>query len=225
MKVPVLLEEIGLAYRIMPVSVGDGEQHKPEFRAVAPNNKVPAIIDHKPADGGRPINLFESGAIMTYLADKAGRFIPADARARAEVMQWMFWQASGLSPMSGQAVHFTIYAPESAKPYTQQRYYNEVNRLYGVLNKQLTGRDFICGDYSIADMAAYPWTLYSKWTGQNLDEFTNLKRWHEAMAARPAVIRAYARTDREIPDGKAEWKSDEFRKNMFGHTAKSLGLI
>ena len=225
MKVPVLMEELGLEYRIMPVAVGDGEQHKPGFRAIALNNKVPAIVDHAPSDGGAPISLFESGAIMTYLADKAGRFLPADARPRAEVMQWMFWQASGLSPMSGQAVHFTIYAPETARPYTQQRYYNEVNRLYGVLNKQLEGRDFICGSYTIADMAAYTWILYAGWIGQKVEEFPNLKRWHESIAARPAVVRAYERTKKEIPDGKNDMKSEEFRKNMFGHTAKSLGLI
>jgi GST-like protein len=129
LKVPVMLEEAGLDYRIMPISVGDGEQHAPAYRAVSPNDKVPAIVDHAPADGGPPLSLFESGAILLYLAEKTGRFLPGDARGRATMMQWLFWQAAGLSPMSGQAVHFTIYAPETAKPYTQERYYREVNRL------------------------------------------------------------------------------------------------
>lgn len=225
LKVPILLEELGLEYRVIPVSVGDGEQHTSAFDAVSPNHKVPAIVDHAPADGGPPLSLFESGAILLYLAEKAGRFLPADARGRASMMQWLFWQAAGLSPMSGQAVHFTVYAPETAKPYTQARYYNEVNRLYGVLNRQLRGRDYICGEYTIADMAAFPWTKFAGWIGQKVEDFPELMRWHKAMAARPAVERAYARADRDIPDGKAEWKSDEFRANMFGHTAKSLGLV
>lgn len=225
MKVPILLEELGLEYRIVPVAVSDGEQHQPNFRAVSPNDKVPAIVDHAPADGGAPLSLFESGAILLYLAEKAGRFLPADARGRATAMQWLFWQAAGLSPMCGQAVHFTIYAPESAKPYTQERYYREVNRLYGVLNAQLRGREFICGDYTIADMAAYTWTMFAEWTGQRIDEFPELQRWHQSIAARPAVVRAFARAEQEIPNGKVKWKSEEFRANMFGHTAKSLGLI
>ena len=225
MKVPILLEELGLEYRVIPVSVGDGEQHADAFRAISPNHKVPAIVDHAPSDGGPPLTLFESGAILFYLAEKAGRFLPADARERAAMMQWLFWQAAGLSPMSGQAIHYTIYAPESAKPYSQARYYNEVNRLYGVLNRQLQGREFICGDYSIADMAAFTWIKFAGWIGQKVEEFPDLMRWHQAIAARPAVVEAYARADRDIPDGKAPWKSDEFRANMFGHTAKSLGLI
>lgn len=225
MKVPVMLEECELEYRVMPVSVGDGEQHTAGFRAKSPNDKVPAIVDHAPADGGAPISLFESGAILLYLAEKTGRFLPTDARGRATMMQWLFWQAAGLSPMSGQAIHFTIYAPESARPYSQPRYYNEVNRLYGVLNRQLEGRDYLCDEYTIADMATYTWTLFAKWIGQNLDEFPNLARWHRTIAERPAVKAAYARADRDIPDGKAAWKSEEFRANMFGHTAKSLGLI
>ena len=225
MKVPILLEELGLEYRVIPVHVGDGEQHRPGFSAISPNHKVPAIVDHAPSDGGPPLTLFESGAILLYLAEKAGSFLPADARGRAQMMQWLFWQAAGLSPMSGQAVHYTIYAPESAKPYSQSRYYSEVNRLYGVLNRQLRGREYICGEYSIADMAAFTWTKFASWIGQKVEDFPELMRWHQAIAARPAVVRAYARTDAEIPDGKTPWKSDEFRANMFGHTAKSLGLI
>lgn len=225
MKVPIMLEEAGLEYRVIPVAVGDGDQHKPEFRIISPNDKVPAIVDHAPVDGGAPISLFESGAILLYLAEKTGRFLPRDARGRATMMQWLFWQAAGLSPMSGQAVHFTIYAPETAKPYSQQRYHNEVNRLYGVLNIQLEGREFICDEITIADMAAYPWTVFSSWVGEDMDEFPHLKRWNQAMAARPAVVQAYAQADVDIPDDKAAWKSDEFRANLFGHTAKSLGLI
>ena len=225
MKVLVLLEEAGLNYRIMPISVSDGEQHSAEFRAISPNNKVPAIVDYSPADSTEPITLFESGAIMVYLAEKTGQFLPVEQRSRVEVLQWLFWQAAGLSPMSGQAAHFLTVLPEQANEYAQNRYRNEVNRLYGVLNKQLEERNFITDEYSIADMAAYTWTLLSEFVGQDISQFPNLDRWQKSISGRPAVKRAYQRIEDESPTPKAEFRSEVFLKNMFGHTAKSLGLI
>ncbi len=190
-KITIFLEETGLEYRIVPVDIGKGDQFKPEFLAISPNNRIPAIVDTEPADGGAPINLFESGAILEYLADKSGQFLPREARARAEVMQWLFWQMSGLGPMAGQNHHFSQYAPEKL-PYAIDRYVNETNRLYGVLNKRLADREFIAGEYSIADMASYPWIVPHRRQGQNLDDFPHLKRWFETIRKRPAVERAYA---------------------------------
>ncbi|GAC1548234.1 MAG: glutathione S-transferase N-terminal domain-containing protein [Collimonas sp.] len=199
-KVTIFLEETGLPYRIIPVNISAGEQFQPEFLAIAPNNRIPAIVDTEPADGGPPLSLFESGAILQYLAEKTGRFLPDDLRGRAEVMQWVFWQMGGLGPMAGQNHHFVQYAPERI-PYAMTRYVNETNRLYGVLNKRLADREFIAGDYSIADMASYPWIVPYERQQQNLDDFPHLKRWFLAIGERPAVQRAYelARSINQVP--------------------------
>jgi len=190
-KVTIFLEETGLPYRVTPVNIGVGDQFKPEFLAIAPNNRIPAMIDHDPVDGGAAISVFESGAILAYLAEKTGKFLPSDVRARVDVMQWLFWQMGGLGPMAGQNHHFVQYAPETL-PYAIDRYVRETNRLYGVLNKRLADREYIAGDYSIADMASYPWIVPHERQKQNLDDFPHLKRWFEAVRARPAVVRAYA---------------------------------
>ncbi len=191
-KVTMFLEEAGLPYRIVPVHIGRGEQFAPEFLRIAPNNRIPAIVDYEPADGGRPLSLFESGAILQYLADKTHRFIPQDLRGRSTVLQWLYWQMGGLGPMAGQNHHFVQYAPEPL-PYAIDRYVNETSRLYGVLNKQLSdGRAFIAGDdYSIADMACYPWVVPHERQRQNLAEFPALAAWFSRVAARPATVRAY----------------------------------
>ena len=218
-KITIFLEETGEPYRIIPINIGAGDQFKPEFLAVAPNNRIPAIVDRAPADGGEPISLFESGAILEYLADKTGRFLPRDVRGRAEVMQWLFWQMAGLGPMAGQNHHFGQYAPEKL-PYAINRYVNETNRLYGVLNKRLADRPFVAGDYSIADMAAYPWVVPHERQGQNLADFPHLQRWFEAIRARPAVERAYAlaRTVNTTPSVNDE----KSRAILFGQTAKTV---
>ena len=191
-KVTLFLEEAGVAYEIIKCNIGAGEQFRPEFLAIAPNNRMPAIVDDAPSDAGEPISMFESGAILLYLADKTGKFMPSDLRLRNVVLQWLFWQMAGFGPMLGQNHHFAAYAPEKI-PYAIKRYQNETRRLYGVLDRQLGGREFIAGsDYSIADMACYPWTLYSERQAILLDEFPDVKRWQAAIMARPATIRAYA---------------------------------
>jgi GSH-dependent disulfide-bond oxidoreductase len=190
-KVTMLLEETGLPYSIKLVDLGAGDQFKPELLRISPNNKIPAIIDHSPADGGAPIPIFESGAILMYLAEKTGRFLPAALRERTSVIKWLFWQVGGLGPMAGQNHHFTLYAPEKI-PYAVDRYVKETGRLYGVLDRQLDERTFIAGnDYSIADIAAYPWIVHHRQQAQNLDDFPNIKRWFETIQARPATARAY----------------------------------
>lgn len=217
-KITMLLEETGLSYTIRPVRIGQGEQFKPDFLRIAPNNRMPAIIDHDPTDGGEPISIFESGAILIYLAAKAGRFDGGgDLRKRVEILQWLMWQMSGLGPMLGQNHHFNAYALVKI-PYAIRRYIDETNRLYGVLDRRLAGRDFIAGDYSIADMACYPWIVPHQLQGQRLEDFPNLKRWFEAIAVRPATVIAYAR-GREIDDKPT--MSEEARKNLFGQTAKT----
>jgi GST-like protein len=216
-KITLLLEEAGLDYKIVPVNIGTGDQFKPEFLAFSPNNRMPAIIDHDPADGGEDITVFESGAILQYLAEKTGKFIPTDVRGRKTVMEWLFWQMGGLGPMAGQNHHFGTYAPEKI-PYAITRYVNETNRLYGVLNKRLEGRKFIAGDdYTIADMACYPWIVSHEKQQQDLNEFPNLKRWFEAIQSRPATIAAY-----KAGEGlRAGEMSEEDKKILFGQTAKS----
>jgi GSH-dependent disulfide-bond oxidoreductase len=189
-KITIFLEETGVPYSIKPVNIGTGEQFAPEFLAIAPNNRIPAIIDHQPADGGGPLSVFESGAILQYLADKTGQFLDRDLRGRTETMQWLFWQMGGLGPMLGQNHHFSGYAPEKI-PYAIDRYLKETERLYGVLDERLADREFVAGNYSIADMAAYPWIVPHERQGQNLDEFPNVKRWFKTIQARPAVQRAY----------------------------------
>ncbi len=217
-KITMFLEEAGLAYRIHPVNIGAGEQFRPEFLAIAPNNRMPAIVDHKPADGGAPISVFESGAILVYLAEKTGRFLPSEARRRAKVLEWLFWQMSGLGPMAGQNHHFNIYAPEKI-PYAIDRYVKETNRLYGVLNKQLGKHEFVAGEYSIADMACYPWIAPWKRQGQTLADFPNLKRWFEAIAARPGTVRAY-KAGEAIQMQRPSELTDEQKKILFGQTAE-----
>jgi GST-like protein len=193
-KITMFLEEVGLPYTIVPVNIGAGDQFKPDFLKIAPNNRIPAIIDPEPVDGGEPISVFESGAILLYLADKTGKLIPSDLRDRVEVLQWLFWQMAGLGPMAGQNHHFSQYAPEKL-PYAIDRYVNETGRLYAVLNKRLADREFVAGDYSIADIAAYPWIVPYKNQGQKLEDFPNLKRWFETIQARPATVRAYEKAE------------------------------
>ena len=189
-KITIFLEESGLPYRMHPVNISKGEQFHPDFLAIAPNNRIPAIVDQAPPDGGPPVSLFESGAILLYLAGKTGKFYPADLRGRCEAVQWLMWQMGGLGPMVGQNHHFALYAPEKI-PYAIERYVKETGRLYGVLNKRLADRAFIAGEYGIADMASYPWISPAR-QGQNIDDFPHLKRWCETIKARPAVQRAYA---------------------------------
>ncbi|KMO40319.1 glutathione binding-like protein [Methylobacterium aquaticum] len=215
-KVTMFLEEAGLPYTIKPINIGKGEQFQPDFLRIAPNNRIPAMVDHEPAGGGAPVSLFESGAILLYLAEKTGRFIPADLHGRAEVLQWLFWQMGGLGPMAGQNHHFTQYAPEPV-PYAIDRYVNETNRLYGVLDRRLADRSFVAGeDYSIADMAIYPWIVPHERQRQNLDDTPNLKRWFHAIAERPATKAAY---DKAAGINQQPTMSEEAKKIMFGQTA------
>lgn len=189
-KISIMLEECGLPYTVHSVNIGKGDQFKPEFLAISPNNKMPAIVDPD-GPGGQPISVFESGAILQYLGRKTGQFYPTEERARVEVDEWLFWQMGGLGPMAGQTHHFRIYAPEKI-PYAIDRYTNETNRLYGVMNKRLADREFLAGAYSIADMACVGWVKLWDRQGQAIDEFPNVKRWLEAMLARPAVQRGLA---------------------------------
>ncbi|HWG06821.1 MAG TPA: glutathione S-transferase N-terminal domain-containing protein, partial [Beijerinckiaceae bacterium] len=175
-KIAIFLEETGLTYTIHPVNIGKGEQFSPAFLEISPNNRMPAITDRAPADGGSPISVFESGAILVYLAEKIGRFLPSDPRGKAQVLQWLFWQMGGLGPMLGQNHHFANYASEKI-PYAIDRYVKETNRLYGVLNHRLADREFVAGDYSIADMACYPWIVPYERQAQKLEDFPHLQRW------------------------------------------------
>ncbi len=189
-KITIFLEETGLPYTLKPVNIGKGEQFDPAFLAISPNNRIPAIVDHAPKDGGPALSVFESGAILQYLAEKTDRLLPADPRGRMEVLQWLYWQVGGQGPMLGQNHHFVQYAPEKI-PYAIARYVKEAERLYGVLDRRLAGREFIAGAYSIADIAAYPWTVSHRKQQVNLDDFPSVKRWFEAIHERPAVKRAY----------------------------------
>ncbi|MDH4449540.1 MAG: glutathione binding-like protein [Rhodoferax sp.] len=217
-KVTLFLEESGLPYRLHPVHIGRGEQFQPAFLAISPNNRIPAIVDHAPQGGGAPIPVFESGAILCYLADKVARFIPQDLRGRTETLQWLFWQMGGLGPMAGQNHHFSQYAPEKI-PYAVERYVKETARLYGVLNKHLSdGRDYIAGDYTIADMACYPWVVPHERQGQQLADFPHLAAWFARIAARPATARAYALADAiQNPGMDAEAK-----RILFGQDAATV---
>ena len=191
-KVTLFLEEAGLPYELRPVDIGAGDQFEPGFLAISPNNRMPAIVDTEPADRGAPLSVFESGAILLYLAEKTGRFLPTDLRGRVETLEWLFWQMAGLGPMTGQYGHFHVYAPESIE-YAKNRYTKEVQRLMGVLDKRLAGREFIAGEtLTIADIACHPWIdAYTK-APMDLAPHAEVRRWHEAIAARPAVQRAYA---------------------------------
>ena len=195
-KITIFLEEAGVEYVLKPVNIGTGEQFDPAFLEISPNNRIPAVVDRLPEDGGAPISIFESGAILQYLAEKTGRFLPHDLRGRMEVFQWLFWQMAGLGPMAGQNHHFSQYAPEKI-PYAVERYVKETERLYGVLDDRLADRPFLAGEYSIADMACYPWVVPYEKQGQNLGDFPHVARWFETIRARPAVVRAYARA-REV---------------------------
>lgn len=198
-KISLFLEEAGLPYEVHPVNIGQGDQFKPEFLKIAPNNRIPAIVDQQPADGGAPISLFESGAILLYLAEKTGRFIPQDLRGRQEALQWLFWQMGGLGPMAGQNHHFNVFAPEKI-PYAIKRYIDETARLYGVLDRRLADRAFVAGeDYSIADMAIYPWIVSHERQSQKLEDFPHVQRWFNHIKQRPATVRAYAWVDRINP--------------------------
>ena len=215
-KITMFLEEAGLDYAIHPVDISAGDQFKPEFLAFSPNNRMPAIIDRRPTDGGEPVTVFESGAILLYFAEKTGRFLPADLRGRKTVTEWLFWQTSGLGPMAGQNHHFNVYAPEKL-PYAITRYVNETNRLYGVLDRRLADRRFIAGDdYTIADMACYPWIVPWKRQQQNLDDFPNLRRWFDSVRGRPATMSAYAKGE---PFSSRPAVTEEGKKILFGQTA------
>lgn len=219
-KVTLFLEEAGVPYTLHPVNIGAGEQFRPEFLAIAPNNRMPAIVDHAPADGGAPVSVFESGAILLYLAEKTGRFLPADRRGRTATLEWLFWQMAGLGPMTGQYGHFHVYAPETI-PYAQERYAREAQRLLGVLDRRLEGRSFLAGDdYTIADMACYPWiSPYTK-APLDLEPHANLRRWREVIAARPATARAYA-VAKDPRFARPAELSDEQKRILFGITPKS----
>jgi GST-like protein len=212
-KITLFLEEAGLAYAIKRVDIGKGDQFAPEFLEISPNNRMPAIIDRAPADGGAPISVFESGAILLYLADKSGQLIPTDLRGRIACSEWLFWQVGALGPMAGQNHHFNAYAPEKI-PYAIDRYTRETARLYGVLNRRLDGRKYICGEnYTIADIACYPWIASYGNQGQKLEDFPHLQRWYATIRERPATARAYAQGAFRKPQAQL---SDEERKILFG---------
>ncbi|HSI42620.1 MAG TPA: glutathione S-transferase N-terminal domain-containing protein [Xanthobacteraceae bacterium] len=216
-KISIMLEECGLPYRVVPVNIGKGDQFKPDFLALSPNNKIPAIIDpHGP--GGEPVSVFESGAILQYLGRKTGQFYPLEERARIEVDEWLFWQMAGLGPMAGQAHHFRIYAPEKIA-YAIDRYTNEVHRLYGVMNRRLKDREFLAGAYSIADMACVGWAKLWQRQGQDIAEFPHFERWLKAVLARPAVQRGLAVNAEDR--AKLDLASDkDAQKVLFGQRAR-----
>ena len=216
----LFLEETGLPYRIRAVDIGRGAQFDPEFLRISPNNRIPAIVDHEPEDGGPPLSVFESGAILLYLAEKTGRHLPCELRGRKTVLEWLFWQVGGLGPMCGQAHHFLHYAPEPI-PYAQQRYVGEVNRLYAVLDRRLEGRPFIAGDaYTIADMACYPWIVPHERQRQKLEDFPNLARWFRTIRERPATVRAYE-IGRRV-SARREAVDEEAKKHLFGQSADTV---
>ena len=219
-KITLFLEEAKLAYTLKGVNIGTGEQFKPDFLKIAPNNRMPAIIDHAPLDGKKPISVFESGAILLYLAGKTGKFIPRDLRGQVETLEWLMWQMGGLGPMAGQNHHFGNYAPEKI-PYAIDRYVKETSRLYGVLNKRLADRAFIAGkSYTIADMASYPWIIPAN-QGQDMNDFPHLARWHAVVHARPATTRAYARAKEVRPETPTEM-SDAQKKILFGQDKNTV---
>ena len=218
-KMTMFLEEAGLPYTIRPVNINKGEQFDPAFLKISPNNRIPAMVDDAPAGGGAPIAMFESGAMLLYLADKIGRFIPKDTRARLDCVQWLFWQMANLGPMAGQNHHFGLYAPEKI-PYAIDRYVRETGRLYAVLNKELAHREFIVGDYTIADMASYPWIRPER-QQQNIDDFPHLKRWRDAIQERPATVRAYAKAKEINPSAGIPATADE-RKILFGQSKETV---
>ena len=223
-KITLMLEELvdaghALEYTVKPVNIGRGDQFKPEYLAISPNNKMPSIVDHAPADGGEAISVFESGAILQYLAEKTGLFLPEDLRGRTATLEWLYWQMGGLGPMTGQRGHFHVYAPEKIA-YAMDRYDREVTRLHGVLDRRLADNAFLAGDeYTIADMASYPWIDVYAGLPPDFAALPHVKRWFDAIAARPATARAYAWKTRVNPDA-AKPMGDEERKHLFGHAAQ-----
>jgi len=217
-KISIMLEECGLPYTLKPVNIGRGEQFTPEFLALSPNNRMPAIVDHEPAGGGAPIAIFESAAILQYLAEKTGRFMPRDLRGKYEVLQWVAWQVANLGPIAGQMNHFAAYAKEKL-PYAIERFTNEMNRMLGVLERRLSDRPFLAGEYSIADMATWPWVFREYQGRQVLADFPHAARWWDAVAARPAVQKGRA-IGAELR--KNAQLDDEARKVLFGQTAASV---
>lgn len=218
-KITMFLEEVGLPYTLVPINIGIGDQFNPDFLKISPNNRIPAIVDREPVDGGEPISVFESGAILLYLAEKTGKFIPVDIRDRVEVLQWLFWQMGGLGPMAGQNHHFSQYAPEKI-PYAINRYVNETGRLYAVLDKQLSDHEFVAGNYSIADMAIYPWIVPYERQSQKLEDFPNVQRWFEAIKARPATLRAYEKAEAFKNQAISPEQSRDLLFNQSANTVK-----
>ena len=219
-KITIFLEETGLPYKIFPINIGKGEQFAKDFLAISPNNRIPAMVDHEPPGGGKPLPMFESGAMLLYLADKTKKFIPQDVRGRSATIEWLFWQMANLGPNSGQNNHFSNYAVDKI-PYAMDRYRNEVNRLYGVLERRLAEHEYMAGEYSIADMASYPWVIIHERQHQNIADFPNIKRWLDAIKARPAVERAYAKA-KEINPNAGGIRTAEERAILFGQTAESI---
>lgn len=217
-KISIMLEECGLPYETHLIDIGKGDQFKPEFLAVSPNNKIPAIVDYETV-GGEPISVFESGAILQYLGRKTGKFYPVNERQRVEVDQWLFWQMGGLGPMAGQTHHFRIYAPEKIE-YAINRYTNETKRLYGVMNKRLKDREFLAGEYSIADIACFGWAKLWERQGQDITEFPHMKRWLDTIAARPAVQRGLAvGAEKRDPSGQ-RMQDPKVQEILFGNKPK-----
>jgi GSH-dependent disulfide-bond oxidoreductase len=216
-KITIFLEEAWLDYQIFPVNIAVGDQFKPDFLKISPNNRMPAIIDRQPIDGGEAISVFESGAILQYLAEKTGKFLPKDLRGRKTVNEWLFWQVGGLGPMAGQNHHFSQYASEKI-PYAIERYVKETNRLYGVMNRQLEDREYLASEYSIADMSAYPWIVPYERQQQNIADFPHLKRWFEEIKSRPAVISAYQQGESM---NSTPTMTEEAKKILFGQTSTS----
>ena len=218
-KITMFLEEAKLAYNIIGVNIGKGDQFEPKFLKISPNNRMPAIVDNAPADGGAPISVFESGAILVYLAEKSGKFMPKDVRGKTKVQEWLFWQMGGLGPMSGQRGHFINQAPQPANAYGLERYSKETDRLHAVLDKQLAGKDYIAGDYSIADMACYPWCVSAGRYGTTYENYANIRAWMARMPARPAVAKAY-----EIgkPYESQRASDEEAKKVLYGQSGDSV---
>jgi len=217
-KITVFLEETGTEYRVVPINISAGEQFGSSFLKISPNNRIPAIVDHAPGRGMAPLGVFESGAILLYLAEKTGQLISANPVERAETLQWLFWQVGGLGPMAGQTNHFSHYAPERI-PYAIERYVNETGRLFAVLDKRLAGREYIAGYYSIADIACYPWVVPYERLGQSLSDVPNVRRWFESIRERPAVQRAYAMATRINTQPVV---TEEARKHLFGQSGETV---
>lgn len=214
-KVTLFLEEAGLEYTVRPINIGKGDQFDPDFLKIAPNNRIPPIVDHDPIGGGAPLAIFESGAILEYLAEKTGLFLAKSGPKRYQALQWLYWQMGGFGPMLGQNHHFNLYADEKI-PYAINRYVNESRRLYGVLNQQLAGKNFIIGDdYTIADMACYPWALYAERQDVDLNDYPHIQAWIKRIADRPATIAAYAIIPKYNPD-QGKPMTDEAKKHLYG---------